>query len=254
MDSFEAVEARLAEGWSQNGHKIYNPRDSRKVGNNTYLERRDPSKIALRLHSTDVLTFEPDKVTLDSGSWQTVTTKARFNGWLPFGLRVYSDKGSWYLYDMGTKVCRFFDGMQIDYKGKCLNPLPEAEETRRAEETKAMRARIREYVNGLKNALPLPEPSGGDCWHCLLTTTGGQGLGDATGDIEHLISHMEESYYVPSLVLRALQEVGYPYPEYIFKAGMPEQIGRAVTRYLKARLMPEGSGARGKLATGFAVR
>jgi hypothetical protein len=71
-------------------------RDSRKVGNNTYLERLDDETIGLRLHSTYVVKFHANgHVTLDSGGWQTVTTKERMN-WVD-GIRVYSDKHVWYV-------------------------------------------------------------------------------------------------------------------------------------------------------------
>lgn len=77
-------------------------RDSRKVANNTSLRRNldatvQTESVALRLHSTDILTFNRDgSVTATSGGWKTVTTKDRLNSYLPHGWRVYQDKGVWY--------------------------------------------------------------------------------------------------------------------------------------------------------------
>ena len=74
-------------------------RDSRKVAHNTVLHGAlgAAESIALRLHSTDILTFHRDgSVTATSGGWKTSTTKDRLNSFLPHGWRVYQDKGVWY--------------------------------------------------------------------------------------------------------------------------------------------------------------
>lgn len=60
-------------------------RRARKLGNNTYL--RDYGEyIAVKLHSTEIVTFRAGSVTLRSGGWQTITTKARMNCYLPAGV------------------------------------------------------------------------------------------------------------------------------------------------------------------------
>jgi hypothetical protein len=71
-------------------------RQSRKVGNNTYLERLSDDTIGLRLHSTYVVKFHANgNVTLDSGGWLTVTTKDRMN-WCD-GIRVFQDDFAWFV-------------------------------------------------------------------------------------------------------------------------------------------------------------
>lgn len=67
----------------------------KKLENNTYLERRDPETIAVKLHNTDVVTYTPGAVELKTGGWQTVTTKDRLNTYGP--LSVYQRKGEWYI-------------------------------------------------------------------------------------------------------------------------------------------------------------
>lgn len=66
-------------------------RDRFKLGNNTTLEARPRGAFAVRLHYTDVVTFHADgRVTLDSGGWQTPTTRDRFRA---CGFRVYTAGG-----------------------------------------------------------------------------------------------------------------------------------------------------------------
>ena len=70
---------------------------TRKLGNNTY-GRIEGDSVAIRLHSTDVVTFTTDnKVILDTGGWSTVTTKARMNQYLPTGYGVYQHDYEWFI-------------------------------------------------------------------------------------------------------------------------------------------------------------
>ena len=84
-------------------------REAQKLGNNTYLTRRphndDGFIYTVRLHDTDVLTQWPDgSVSVSSGGWQTVTTKARINDhlrkFLPNATQsvpsVYQKKREWF--------------------------------------------------------------------------------------------------------------------------------------------------------------
>jgi hypothetical protein len=69
----------------------YGPR--RKLQNHTYLYQRGDD-FAVRLHYTDVVIIHADGTyTLDTGTWRTVTTKERINGYGP--ARVYSHRGIW---------------------------------------------------------------------------------------------------------------------------------------------------------------
>jgi hypothetical protein len=75
----------------------------RKLGNNTYLERRGDGSIAVKLHDTDVVTYRADgSIVLDSGGWLTVTTKDRMNEHGPQGWRVYSVRGVWFVGQEGS--------------------------------------------------------------------------------------------------------------------------------------------------------
>ncbi len=95
---------------------------SRKLENNTYLERRSLSEIAVRLHSTDVVTFHGDgRVVLNFGGWTTVTTKDRINRYMPSGRHIWSERGQWLLGRNGAysnPLCTFEDGMILHPNGK----------------------------------------------------------------------------------------------------------------------------------------
>lgn len=84
----------------------------KKLGNNTYLEKTDDG-YGIRLHQTYVVEILPDdQYRLDSGGWETVTTKDRINDYSPAS--ISQKKGNWYLND-GTK---YRDGIVVDSKGK----------------------------------------------------------------------------------------------------------------------------------------
>lgn len=73
-------------------------RKSRKVGNNTYAEIEYDNSVSIRLHGTTVVRFYPNGlVKLNSGGWQTSTTKDRINKYSP--VKVYQKKFVWYLED-----------------------------------------------------------------------------------------------------------------------------------------------------------
>lgn len=225
------------------------------IANNTRLYRRGDDCYAIRLHETDIITLWADgRVTLDTGGWQTVTTKARINEYGP--VRVWSDKGIWYCkhsptYDGGdwTKgALPFFDGITFDADGECVNGPTEREWARYLDDRKAMDARIKSYVSAFIRTLKhdgMPMPSGGDCWGCAMFEPAGM------GDADHLLQHLEEAYYVPSLAINAMRAKGYQDAGIYFMLGMDPDNGRmggnrvegtmvrrALLAYLRDRLIP----------------
>lgn len=84
----------------------------------TAILREDDGSIAVVYHSTTVVAVDPDgRITLDSGGWQTPTTKTRINQaanqWrLRFS--VFQEAHKWYvnLNDTG-EVLDFTDGMVL---------------------------------------------------------------------------------------------------------------------------------------------
>jgi hypothetical protein len=95
-------------------------RPERTIGNNTQLRRDHDGSIALVLHWTAVATYHPDdSIALDSGGYQTTTTKDRINKALAGRGRVYAQDFAWYYapaYDWDHPV-PFVDGMVIHADG-----------------------------------------------------------------------------------------------------------------------------------------
>lgn len=89
------------------------------VANNTRLYRRGPTTIALRLHETDVLTFESDgRITFRTGGWQTFTMKDRLNQ--QGVIMIFQEGWEWYYWrtaDPERERHPFVDGMALDADG-----------------------------------------------------------------------------------------------------------------------------------------
>lgn len=166
--------------------------------------------ITVTYHDNPVVNFFPDGTnTYSSCGWKTITTKERINWFLPNGFAVYQEKSVWYLSHrhwsdtfgrVETGKWIFADGIAIK-DGAVFNAGTE-DNTQKTIKT------IKKYVDGYIQELlsgKMESPSGGDCWYCLMTTQDGQSLGDATKNNEHILSHLEESYYVPSLLYRAYE-------------------------------------------------
>lgn len=84
---------------------------SRKIGNNTYAEILNDDTVAIKLHSTYVVKIRADGTyTLNSGGWQTLTTKDRINQYSP--VRVYQRKFEWFV-KINNKEYPFMDGMVV---------------------------------------------------------------------------------------------------------------------------------------------
>jgi len=175
----------------------------RKLANNTYAERRDNGAIAIRLHETDIATFNADgSIVANTGGWKTHTTKDRLNEYLP--VRIWQKSGRWFLGDNGSTV-EFQDGLTIDANGKITGGKPQSQ----ADKEKKLQKRIADYCKALALALPLPIPGAGDCFYCQLREVKtGNPLGEAMGNPDHILTHFEEKYFVPSLVWRALEFCG----------------------------------------------
>lgn len=104
-------------------------RARRRLANNTYAVRRG-STIAVMLHDTAIVTYQPDgTVTLDSGGWYTDTTFRRINEYTPHGVtvnrwtmpRAHAARGALTPSDAG-----YSDAAYVDEQGQAVAypPLP----------------------------------------------------------------------------------------------------------------------------------
>jgi hypothetical protein len=83
----------------------------RKIGNNTYAEILHDNSVGIMLHSTYVVKIHEDNTyTLQTGGWQTVTTKDRINQYSP--VRVYQRKYEWFV-KINDKEYPFMEGMVV---------------------------------------------------------------------------------------------------------------------------------------------
>lgn len=207
----------------------------KKVGNNTYLHRTAEDTIALRLHATDVVLFHRDgSYTLNSGGWRTYTTKARINEFGPGNL--YQTRGVWYLGAGGNRYV-FEDGIKVSADGAPLDATPDvtAVDKLKRELDRKTAAYIRGFVESFKGK-GLAQPGAGDCWGCYFQLSGDkpgpahvQPLG-----LDHILQHMEEKYYVPSLVGNAIRTRGYQNPGVIWYSINADLSGRELADVLRA--------------------
>lgn len=178
-------------------------KENRTLANNTRV-RKEGDNIVITLHNTDIITYYPNgDIRLNSGGWKTLTTKERLNDFSPF--RVWQAKGLWTVCVDG-KSFPFSDNMLLTRNGDSWE-LSEGE-TDNKEETK-LRNKIQKYTRQFMEEWTqgkIPLPNNGDCWYCLMREEKtGLPLGEVTHDTEHLLSHMEEEYFVPSLFFRAVE-------------------------------------------------
>ena len=189
-------------------------RQQKKLGNNTYMHNLPNGDIAVRLHSTDIVEIHPDgSYTLNTGGWQTGTTKDRINGYSP--ARIIQEKGIWYIADVPNWRERinvtFHDGMRVDGNGDPLGlQIPSRLlKMKKAKLDKLVTAYIKGFAadavaNGLK------DPSGGDCWGCHFHGDKSEPPHKQPLGLQHILDHFEEKYYVPSLLWKAVQNYGNP--------------------------------------------
>ena len=173
------------------------------IANNTIEYTLSDGERRIRLHHTDIIIFKTNgSIVFNTGGWQTVTTKERFNR---FGKgRFYSDKGIWF-YSPGSfdgPQYAFQDGMTLSRNGKVTKAGPDPRKTLNLR--KAVRAYAKAYIVALR-AGDIPKPNNGDCWGCLKRATDGS---HPMGGKDHIRDHIKEKYYVPSLLVNALGAFG----------------------------------------------
>ncbi len=191
---------------------------SRKTGNNTYLVRNSGvpgDSIHLKLHNTYVVTWYADgRTELNTGGWRTVTTKDRINNNIE-GFQLRSNRGQWYVYSSteSRDVAIYEDGMSILPDGTLqgVNPLSDAHQAPGPGDCLSLKLRrkIQSFASRYMQAFKcgdVPAPGPGDCLYCAMRTVDGNvPLGESIHDKDHILSHIEEDYFVPSLLYRAFE-------------------------------------------------
>ena len=178
-------------------------RPAPETANNTRVVRVDDSTIGITLHGHRIITVQADdRMILDSCGWRTVTTKQRMNEYLPYPWSVYQKNHIWYLSFMNwardNVEYLFQDGITLDVDTQLVT---RAGNLNAADDQKRLLKRARQYAKSYANEFTLGNilaPSAGDCWYCAWFI--------GSPDISHLVSHLDESYYVPSLLANAINE------------------------------------------------
>lgn len=85
-----------------------------KLHNNTYAQYAENGEdIEVVLHDTAIVTAHPDGTfTLNTGGWQTITTKRRINEFSP--AQIFQHKWNWYI---GNSDTPFENGMRVNAFG-----------------------------------------------------------------------------------------------------------------------------------------
>lgn len=149
--------------------------ESRKLANNTYLKRRGKEvrrigrklvhveEIAVQLHATDILSFYSNgSIGVNTGGWDTVTTRSRMNDYLPRPWRVGGHRGSTLLYKMEpqawTPVAVICRSLTIEADGSVTggDSVEELFETIRQEDNrrKSLRNRLKYWTEKAREHKP----------------------------------------------------------------------------------------------------
>jgi hypothetical protein len=94
---------------------------SRMIARNTVEYRLTDGALRVRLHSTDILMRDPEgNITLDTGGWNTMTTRGRINDALERhkpGFKVYTSNGRLRLASPSRTTCVFLQRCEISRAG-----------------------------------------------------------------------------------------------------------------------------------------
>ncbi len=97
----------------------------------TTIARMSDGSIGVVYHRTAVVTFFADNTAkIDSGGFETVTTKQRINDSLrDRGVSVYQKAGAWYLTSAGREPVPFYNGAIVSPSGKLSKKLELSSDT-----------------------------------------------------------------------------------------------------------------------------
>ena len=98
------------DGWDD----ILGTRTTRKVENNTYVERLNADTISIKLHNTYIMEYRRDgSIIVRDGGYRTVTTRNRIDYFLERPWSLYQRKGYWYMTGRQAGSCLYQSGMDI---------------------------------------------------------------------------------------------------------------------------------------------
>lgn len=179
-----------------------------KLENNTYVIKTNQVNISfdISLHNSIIANITQDKIVLNSCNWRTPTTKDRLNKILSDNqtdFTIWQVNHVWYVYANGIKRdfrVKFADNITFNKNLKGYWDIFNFAQDN-TQEINILKRKITKYVNQFYQEFTqdrIPVPSAGDCWNCY-------GITPMYDDKDHLLSHIEESYFVPSLLVNAVK-------------------------------------------------
>ncbi len=173
----------------------------RQIGNNTFKVEYSGGKSAIRYHHTDIITYHPNgDIILNTDGWLTSTTKERMGYLNETGYSIQQVNKIWYLVNRLTgQKWTYQDGITIHPNGEVSENGTDPQKLLKVDK------QIKKYIEGYIKALfdsQISQPGPGDCWGCLMKDVK---TGKTVMGTDHLLSHFEEKYYVPSLLMNAIE-------------------------------------------------
>lgn len=198
------------------------PVDERKISSTAKVKRNGES-IKIVLFETPIATFRKrGGVVLNSGGWRTRFTREKINQLLPKGTGLYSDGGLWVVHGFdGDQNVGFLDGMVISEQGIIEGGMAPAELSDRKALLKKSSRFCRRFIDRLLTG-KVGRPGPGDCLYCQVEAGSQQtkmGVLERDGTVrphtfdeasDHIVHHIDEGYFVPSLLHNAIMDMGGP--------------------------------------------
>ena len=96
----------------------------KKLGHNTTVERLGEFEVGIKYHSTFIIRIDAtDFITLNTGGWETSTTKERLNQFLRCrNVYIQQKKGDWIIHGPNDTL-PYVNGMQILPTGQITAPV-----------------------------------------------------------------------------------------------------------------------------------
>lgn len=185
----------------------------RKSHNNTLVYSLKNGGIGYQLHDTEIMRNVDGVITLNSGGYKTVTTKSRLNDILPHEIGIYQKAGIWYLYtgsfnNPNRKTYVFNDGITINCIGQFVKDWKVSNHGGDPKDILALYKRVNKFAKAYINALfegNVSAPDNGDCRYCLFKDENGVIMGELSKNTDHILNHLEEGYFVPSMLVNAVE-------------------------------------------------
>jgi hypothetical protein len=202
--TYESLSEYLTKGKNKNDRPA-------PEANNTRVLRINDVTVGIKLHNTVIIEYtKQGTIRLNTNGWKTVTTRERMNRFQD-KFSIFSEKFIWFLVYEDTYLYK--DGMTLFPNGDVMLPNGKIAKPFNKNDLKRMKSLKRKvnvycdkFIDKFFNH-QIPQPSGADCWHCcFFDSKTGKSWGDLSHNSNHILNHIQQKYFVPSLLNNAIQE------------------------------------------------